>query len=376
MTKVADLEQNWRSRLSKECSELSQKAIAEIVFWLLGEKSRFESMNSLELATAQKAMEYRYQILQQRYLKASPTQAYRNLINRLGTLAVLRQKIGTWVALSRDRKRAVTTVVEEVIQEMLNRDRIIQQQMTWIAQCTQDKRLRDRLLLTSIEEYCLRPIRNQPLLAYRFVNYLRRQGREGMTQVPRQEMVHLVSEEIDSEEFEGGSRFDPLAIANYQETQEWEERQAMRLAVQQSFERYLVDNVNEVAAHWLKLYLQGHSPEAIASILDLPIKQVYRLREKVTYHALRVFALKEKPELVANWLEVTLEHNLGLTPKQWQEYWQSLTPSQRQLIQRLKTGESLEVISQEMNWKSSKAIGEWGKLYQVAQSLRNTTVSC
>ena len=375
MTNVADLELNWRSRLSQESSELSQQALEEIICWLLGE-TRFESLDSLELATAQRAMEYRYQILRQRYLGASPTQAYRNLINRLGTLAVLRQKVGTWVALSRDRKRAVTTVLEEVIQEMLNRDRTIQQQMTWIAQCTQDKRLRERLLLTSIEEYCLRPIRNQPLIVYRFVNYLRRQGREGMTQVPRQEIVHLVSEEIDVEEFDGGSRFDALAIANYQEAQEWEQKQALRLAVQQSFEQYLTDRVSEVAARWLKLYLQGHSPEAIASILDLPINQVYRLREKVAYHALRVFALKEKPELVASWLEVSLEHNLGLTPKQWQEYWQRLTPLQRQLIQSLKTGQSLAAISQEMNLKISKVLNEWSKLYQDAQSLRNTAVNC
>jgi hypothetical protein len=34
----------------------------------------------------------------------------------------------------------------------------------------------------------------------------------------------------------------------------------------------------------------------------VPIKQVYRLREKVTYHAVKVFGVKQQPELVAEWL--------------------------------------------------------------------------
>ncbi|BAS56702.1 hypothetical protein NIES2135_39820 [Leptolyngbya boryana NIES-2135] len=37
-------------------------------------------------------------------------------------------------------------------------------------------------------------------------------------------------------------------------------------------------------------------------MLDMPIKQVYRLREKVNYHAVRVFAQKSQPELVTEWL--------------------------------------------------------------------------
>ncbi|MDA0211193.1 MULTISPECIES: hypothetical protein [unclassified Desertifilum] len=38
--------------------------------------------------------------------------------------------------------------------------------------------------------------------------------------------------------------------------------------------------------------------------MNLKIVEVYRLREKVSYHAKSIFALKTKPELVANWLQM------------------------------------------------------------------------
>lgn len=57
-------------------------------------------------------------------------------------------------------------------------------QIAPIARCTADPRLRNALLLAATEEYCLRPVCNKPLLVYRFVNYLRRTQRGGLTQVP------------------------------------------------------------------------------------------------------------------------------------------------------------------------------------------------
>ncbi len=177
-------------------------------------------------------MDYRYRIWRQRYLRVSPTQAYRHLSARLGSLVMLRNKIRTWVALSRERQRAVADVLQEVIQEMLNSDRYIQGQIAWIAKCSQDERLRNSLLLASVEEYCMRPIRNQPLLVYRFVNFLRRSQRGGMNQVPQSEIVRLVSEEVSGDEGDSSvSWLDSQAIADYQETENGEEQQALRMTV-------------------------------------------------------------------------------------------------------------------------------------------------
>ncbi len=309
MIVAADLAKEWRERLAIELPDHSSATRESIVQWLLGENlSRYDDLNPNLRQIAEQAMDYRYRILRQRYLDGGPERAYRRLIQRLGSLFLIRNKIRTWIALSRDRQRSVVDVLEEVIQELLQNDTYMQQQILWISKCTSDGRLRNSLLLASTEEYCLRPIRNQPLLAYRFVNYLRRSQRGGMTQVPAKDFIRLVSEEVAPDESEGAvSLLDAQAIAQYQDAQAVEEQQELRQAVQQRFEAYLLDKLGPEAAQWLRLYLQGRSQEAIAQSLNMPVKQVYRLREKINYHAVRVFASKTQQELVVAWLGSRLE---------------------------------------------------------------------
>jgi tetratricopeptide (TPR) repeat protein/5-bromo-4-chloroindolyl phosphate hydrolysis protein len=364
----------WRSRLFFECPEQSEANRESIIDWLLGrDLGRFEKLNSKELDTAQQAMEYRYKILRQRYLGIGRERAYRNLITRLGSLVTLRHKIQTWVALSRDRQRTVLDVLQEVIQELLQSDNYIEEQMAWIAQSTADVRLRNALLFASVEEYCLRPVREQPLLFYRFVNYLRRTQRGGLTQVPTNDLVRLVSEEILTNDTDNRVNLvDTQAIAEYQEAQEAEEQQLLRQTVKQEFEYYLLENLGQEAIEWLQLYLQGKSQDEIAKKLNKPIQEVNRLREKISYHAVRVFALKGKPELVDSWLSTSLqEHNLGLTPKQWQQFYDQLTPIQQQILELRKAGKKIEEIAQELKLKSHQVMGEWTKIYLTAQALRS-----
>ncbi|MCS6814596.1 MAG: HetZ-related protein 2 [Cyanobacteria bacterium] len=373
MAVAENLVQDWRSRLQADLPAQRPETHESVVKWLLGANlSRYDEMPPEQLRIACQAMDYRYRILSQRYLGVSPDRAYRSLIQRLGSLFLIRNKVRTWIATSRDRQRTVLDVLQEVIQELLQNDRYMQEQLDWIAQCTNDRRLRDALLLASLEEYCLRPIRNQPLLIYRFVNYLRRSQRGGMTQVPANDLIRLVSDEIMTDEGESAlSLLDTQAIAQYQDEQAWEEQQLLRMAVQREFEAYLAQEVDPKAAEWLRLYLQGHTQEAIAKLLDMPIRQVYRLREKIGYHAVKVFALKAQPELVANWLEISLkEHNLGLTPSQWQDYVAKLTLQQQRLLNHFRAGKTVEAIAKEFNLKTNQVISEWGKLYLAAQEIR------
>ncbi|ACK67253.1 conserved hypothetical protein [Rippkaea orientalis PCC 8801] len=370
---VSELENNWQTYLLEQAPDQTPEVRQIIIRWLFGEdQTRWETMTAEGLAIAKQGMDYRYSILQKRYLDKPPTVAYRNLINRLGSLVVLRNKIQTWVSLSRDRQRAVTDVLQEVIQELLNSDRYIQGQIAWISQCTTDQRLRNSLLLTTIEEYSLRPIRNQPLLVYRFVNYLRRSSRGGMTQVPQKQLIRLISEEIGLDESETTiSLLDNQAVEAYQASQQWEEQQLIRHKVQEEFTVYLAQKIGQEAVEWLKLYLEGRSQEAIAQQLNLPIKQVYRLREKVSYHAIQGFSLKQNPELVAHWLQISAqEHNLGLTPNQWEAFWQDLTVDQQVIIQHLKNNQSLDEIALVLNWKKKQVLYEWRTVYLKAQSLR------
>jgi DNA-binding CsgD family transcriptional regulator len=364
----------WHNRLADECSLHSEATRESIAKWLLGsDKQRFENLNAKELKIAQQAMEYRYRILCQRYLGLSRERAYRNLITRLGSLATLRSKIQTWISLSRDRQRKVLDVLQEVLQELLQSDKYMLEQMACISEYTQDSRLRNALVFAGLEEYCMRPIRNQPLLVYRFVNYLKRTQRGGLTQVPTKDLVRLVSEEVYAEDGENRvSLVDRNAIEDYLEEEKAQEQQLQRQLVKQEFEQYLKENLGEDASKWLQLYLKGFTQDAIAQKLGKPIKEVYRLREKIGYHAVRVFALKDKPELVGNWLENSLsEHNLGLTPQQWEKLPEKLSPVQKQVLEMLKTGKTIEEIAQKLKRKTHQVMGEWTKVYLAAQAIRS-----
>ncbi|MDJ1182314.1 HetZ-related protein 2 [Roseofilum casamattae] len=374
MSRIEQLEQEWRERLEQECPEYSREVHQSIMSWLLGkDPNRLLDLNLPEWNIAIAAMDYRYRILQQRYLGVAPEMAYKQLMKRLASLFLIRNKIRTWVALSRDRQRSVVDVLQEVIQELLQSDRYLQQQMALIQECTPQRWLQNTLILSTLEEYCLRPIRNQPLLLYRFLNYLRRTQRGGMTNIPTGNLVRLISEELTSDESDGPiSLLDRQAIAEYQDTEVFLQQQQSRQAVAEEFEAYLRKTLGEEAARWFRLYLQGRSQEEIATIMNMPIKPIYRLREKVGYHAIRIFAVKYRPELVAHWLEISLsESSLGLTPSQWQTYLDSLTPDQQQLLDLLKSNIPPDKIAEILECKTSQVIAEWSKLYLAAQSLRN-----
>nr|MDZ7999699.1 HetZ-related protein 2 [Aulosira sp. DedVER01a] len=383
---IKQLPQYWQQRLNSEYPQQSIANIDSINRWLLGSDfQRFDFLNPKEIEIVKQAMEYRYQILLQRYLGIAPERAYRNLITRLASLMTLRHKIQTWVSLSRDRQRSVMDVLQEIIHELLQGDNYVQDQMAYITQITTDRQLRDALIFATIEEYCLRPIRNQPLLVYRFVNYLRRTQRGGLTQVPNSDLIRLVSDEILTEyeevitnnerDYENNREninfVKTQILSDYQSEQETSEETALHQAVQEEFEIYLQENLGKEAVQWLRLYLNGQSQDEIAKILNKPIKEVYRLREKISYHAVRVFALKAKPELVDSWLNISLqENNLGLTPSQWQQLNAQLTSIQQQILKFRKAGKTIEVIAQKLNLKNHQIMGEWTKIYLTAQALR------
>ncbi|NET00592.1 MAG: HetZ-related protein 2 [Sphaerospermopsis sp. SIO1G1] len=369
-----NLAQYWQKRLEAECPEQSQVNRQSIILWLLGpDPNKFAQINAKELEVAKQAMEYRWRILKQRYLGVGRDRAYRNLINRLGSVMTLRNKIQTWISLSRDRQRSVIDVLQELLQELLQSDSYMRQQMVDISAITQDRRFQDTLLFASIEEYCLRPVRNQPILVYRFVNYLRRIQRGGLTQVPVNDLIRLVSDEMLSDDADNPLNLvDNQAIAEYQEAQQLEEQQSSRKSVNQEFEEYLLQNLGQQAVDWLRLYLQGKPQEEIAKTLNKPIKEVYRLREKISYHAVRVFAIKSKPELVDSWLATSLEeHNLGLTQTQWQQLEAKISPLGKEILRLRKAGYSIEAVAEELKMKTHQVIGEWTKVYLAAQNLRN-----
>ncbi|HEY9890130.1 MAG TPA: HetZ-related protein 2 [Candidatus Obscuribacterales bacterium] len=373
MTAADDITQVWSTRLAVDLAGESNNARQSVLVWLLGPNpERFNEATEADRRILTQALEYRYQILCQRYWGISPERAYQNLIKRLSGLFLVRSKVRTWIALSRDRRRTVTDVLQEVIQEMLQSDRYLKEQVRWIGTCSRRDQIRNVLMLATVEEYCLRPIRNQPLLVYRFVNYLRRSQRGGMTNIPAGELIRLVSDEVGTDEADSSmSLLDVEAVAQYESREQAEEEQKLREQVKNSFATYLHDALDATAVRWLELHLQGFTQEAVAQELQLSIKEAYRLREKVRYHAIRVFTLKEQPDLVLSWLKTSLrEHNLGLVPEQWEAFHSSRNPLQQKILQGLRTGRTFEEIAQETNLKVKQVTGEWAQMYLDAQTLR------
>jgi DNA-binding NarL/FixJ family response regulator len=95
------------------------------------------------------------------------------------------------------------------------------------------------------------------------------------------------------------------------------------------------------------------------------------LREKINYHTLKVFAIKAESELVSQWLQISLqEHNLGLTPVQWDKFCASLDTKQREIMMGLKAGTSVEAIAKSLQIKTNQVMGEWSQVYLAAQEIR------
>jgi DNA-binding CsgD family transcriptional regulator len=373
MTETIDrITSQWEQRIATECNGQNLATQASILNWLLGEdRHRWETLELAHLKIAEQAIDYRWRILLQRYLGLPPARAYKNLMQRLGGLAVLRDKIRAWLTLSNDRQRQVVDVLQEVIQELLQGDKYIQQQIAWIGKCTTNQRLRDVLLFASIEEYCLRPVRNQPLITHRFINYLCRSQKGGVTNIPQGDLIKLISDEIADDSDSTLSLLDRQAQADYQQQQEWDEDQVTRDRVKDTLRSYLIEQISPEAGLWLDLYLQGKSPAAIAIALKLEIEQVYRLREKIDYHTLKVFAIKAESGLVAEWLHTSLQsYNLGLTTSQWELFWQGLDPKQVEIVTRLKAGDSLDSIAKSLQIKTNQVSGAWVQIYLAAQKIR------
>ena len=161
--KLDELEKAYYQRLLQDFPHQNPQTQQSIIRWLLRELEHSDRLTPNQLKMTEARIDYRYRILQQRYLEATPSQAYCNLMNRLGSLVMLHTK----AAHRQDRQRVIAQILQKVLQEILG-DRVIRQQMNWIAQCTQERNLQNALLLSSLEEYCLQSVGNQPLVIYKF----------------------------------------------------------------------------------------------------------------------------------------------------------------------------------------------------------------
>ncbi|MEL7333251.1 MAG: hypothetical protein AAFN12_13480, partial [Cyanobacteria bacterium J06560_2] len=100
--------------------------------------------------------------------------------------------------------------------------------------------------------------------------------------------------------------------------------------------------------------------------------EAYRLREKISYHAIRIFTLKAQPDLVFSWLKTSLQHhNLGLTATEWQKFQTLLTPAQTTLLTALKSGQTIPHLAQTLDLTPKQVTSKWAEIYLLAQETRS-----
>ena len=76
--------------------------------------------------------------------------------------------------------------------------------------------------------------------------------------------------------------------------------------------------------------------------------------------------------MVLGWLKTSLqEHNFGLTPTQWDQFWQALsTEEQTILMAYKKEDQPTEALARRLKLRARQIQAQWVQIYLRAQELR------
>lgn len=138
--------------------------------------------------------------------------------------------------------------------------------------------------------------------------------------------------------------------------------------------RYLKGRQQEECIDYFVLRLKDLSASEIETTLGLTSRQRDYLQQRFKYHLVR-FALSHHWELVHQWLEADLEHNLGLTPYEWQSFINQLTSQQNQLLQLKQDQVEIGEIAKALSLSVAQTEKQWFKLLELAWDIRNRSVS-
>jgi hypothetical protein len=149
---------------------------------------------------------------------------------------------------------------------------------------------------------------------------------------------------------------------------------ALRTTVIAELMQYLEERQQQDCADYFALRLKDLPASEIEAILGLTARQRDYLQQRFKYHLIR-FALSHQWELVHQWLEADLEHNLGLTPQQWQQFRGQLTAQQQELLRLKQSGLEDASIAQTLRLSATQLQKQWSKLLEQAWEIRNNLVS-
>lgn len=149
---------------------------------------------------------------------------------------------------------------------------------------------------------------------------------------------------------------------------------SMRETVIKELIDYLKERQQQECLDYFILRLKDLSTGEIEEILDLTPRERDYLQQRFKYHLIR-FALSHRWELVHQWLGADLEHNLGLTPQEWQQFTQQLSDPQRQLLELKQQNADISEIARELSLSVAQTEKLWFKLLELAWDIRNRSVS-
>ncbi|MCC5636235.1 heterocyst differentiation protein HetZ [Nostoc sp. CHAB 5844] len=152
------------------------------------------------------------------------------------------------------------------------------------------------------------------------------------------------------------------------------EEDTLRSVVITELMSYLEQKQQSDCADYFSLRLQDLSTQEIETILNLTPRQRDYLQQRFKYHLIR-FALLHRWELVHEWLEASLQTNLGLTPQQWEAYTSQLDEKQRSLLDLKQQGQPDEKIAKTLGLSMAQLQKRWFKILEQAWEIRNSLVS-
>ena len=142
--------------------------------------------------------------------------------------------------------------------------------------------------------------------------------------------------------------------------------------------QYLESQGQNDCADYLTLKLKDLSVSEIDEILGLTPRQRDYLQQRFKYHVEK-FARSHRWQLVHQWLGADLDQNLGMSQRQWETFWQQLSPDQQQLLQLKGMQSGQQAIAQRSDQEIAKALNctpkqlqkRWVKLLEMAWQFRN-----
>jgi hypothetical protein len=134
--------------------------------------------------------------------------------------------------------------------------------------------------------------------------------------------------------------------------------------------QYLENQGHKDCADYLILKLQDFAAPEIDNIMGLTPRQRDYLQQRFKYHVEK-FAHTSHWQLVHQWLGADVEHNLGLSSKQWDVFVGQLDPMQQQLLELKRASKSDFEIVKALKITPKQIQKRWTQLLDMARIVRN-----